>query len=139
MAQAKAWHRRLAPCGSRNEAFKSFKRAVREVKDSTVVLWVDSEDPVIGTLGTHVTGREKWDVTEISNEILHLMIQTMETWIVSDPEAMSKYYGRGFRPNTIPASSKGPAVNIFSIESPMGFQPALAIQVVDGRKEAECT
>ena len=110
-AQAKACHWRLVPCGSRNEAFKSFRRAFREMKDSTVVLLVDSEGPVIGTPGTHVTGRDKWDVTEISNEILHLMIQTMESWIVSDPEAMSKYYGQGFRRNALPASPNLEKVN----------------------------
>ena len=110
-ARAKKWRWKLVPCGSRNEAFKSFRRADREMKDSTVVLLVDSEGPVLGSPVNHVNGRDRWEVTEISNEILHLMIQTMESWIVSDPEAMSKYYGQGFRPNALPASSNLERVN----------------------------
>ena len=110
-ARAKAWHWRLVPCGSRNEAFKSFRRAYREKKDSKVVLLVDSECPVIGTPRSHVIDRDNWNLTGISDEFIHLMIQTMESWIVSDPEALSKYYGQRFRPNAIPAGSNLERVN----------------------------
>ena len=110
-AQAKAWHWRLVPCGSRNEAFKSFRRAYREMKDSTVVLLVNSESPVTGTPRSHVIDRDKWEVAGISDESIHLMIQTMESWIVSDPEEISKYYGQGFRTNALPDSSNLEKVN----------------------------
>ncbi len=110
-ARAKAWHWKLVPCGSRNEAFKYFRHAFSETNDFTVVLLVDSECSVIGTPRSHVIDRDKWDLTGISDDFIHLMIQTMESWIVSDPEAMSKYYGQGFRPNALPASSNVEKVN----------------------------
>ena len=30
------------------------------------------------------------------------MVQTMETWIVADPEALRRYYGQGFHAGALP-------------------------------------
>ena len=38
----------------------------------------------------------------MADEQIHLMVQTMETWIVADSEALIKYYGQGFRANVLP-------------------------------------
>lgn len=37
-----------------------------------------------------------------SNDVaIHLMTQTMETWILADSEALAKYYGQNFAPNAL--------------------------------------
>ncbi len=34
--------------------------------------------------------------------MVHLMIQTMETWIVADVDALANFYGQGFRDAALP-------------------------------------
>ena len=35
-------------------------------------------------------------------DTINLMVQTMETWIVADPDALSTYYGQNFNGNVLP-------------------------------------
>lgn len=37
--------------------------------------------------------------------MVHLMVQTMETWIVADADALAGYYGQGFRRAVLPRRS----------------------------------
>ena len=39
----------------------------------------------------------------ISEDSVHLMVQTMEAWIVADPDALAAYYGQGFRASALPS------------------------------------
>lgn len=38
-------------------------------------------------------------------DTVHLMVQSMETWIIADVAALNAYYGDGFRANAVPASN----------------------------------
>jgi hypothetical protein len=37
--------------------------------------------------------------------MIHLMVQTMEAWIVADPDALADYYGQRFRRNALPRTA----------------------------------
>lgn len=105
-----AW--KLVPCGSRNEAFETFKNAINTAPDVLNVLLVDSESPVINQAdshsedatfrATHLSQREPWDIQAVNPEAVHLMVQCMETWIVADPDALTSFYGQHFNANVLP-------------------------------------
>ncbi len=94
---------KVVPCGSRNETFDSFRTARREPKPGDILLLVDSEDPVSGTAIEHLRNHDKWifdcDVTE--NQV-HLMVTSMETWLVVDRGALSSQFGSKLRMSALP-------------------------------------
>ncbi len=96
------WHWRLVCCGSRNEAYKRFRNELTKRDAGIVVLLVDSEAPVDGEPAAHLTKRDVWDLHGIDEAVIHLMVQTMETWIVADRDALGGYYGQGFQENALP-------------------------------------
>ena len=99
----RGWRWRLVCCGSRNEAYQRFQNALANMEDGIVVLLVDAEDPVGGMNPVdHLTARDGWDFHGVDSDIVHLMVQTMEAWIVADPNALSIYYRQGFRANALP-------------------------------------
>ncbi len=103
----KRWQWRLVPCGGRQGAFDAFQNARRQSSAiDIIVLLVDSESAVIVTSRAgHLRQRQGdgWDLTGVSEDHIHLMVQTMEAWIVADPEALATYYGQGFRSNALPS------------------------------------
>lgn len=96
------WHWKLVCCGSRNEAYKGFRNAQASADAGIVVLLVDSEASVQLTPAGHLTWRDGWKLQESDDARIHLMVQTMETWIVADRDALGRYYGQGFHGNAIP-------------------------------------
>ena len=99
----KRWGWKLVPCGTRNEAYKGFRGARENGTADIIVLLVDSETRVVASAPTdHLTARDGWDFHGVNANLIHLMAQTMETWIVADPDALNTYYGQGFRINTLP-------------------------------------
>ena len=103
---ARLWRWNLVPCGSRGDAFKAFRRAVRGGKGGVIVLLVDSEDPVkAATFREHLERRDRWTfefASGDSDDWLHLMVRTMETWIVADRTALKDYYGNGLDESELP-------------------------------------
>lgn len=59
----------------------------------------------------HLVARDGWNFQGVNDNLIHLMVQTMETWIVADPEALRAYYGQGFRPNALPRHQNLEEVN----------------------------
>jgi hypothetical protein len=66
------------------------------------ILLVDSENPVTATPAKHLEDRDRWDVSGIADESCHLMVQTVEAWLIADPEALARFYGQGFHRNALP-------------------------------------
>ncbi len=101
------WKWKLVPCGSRRETYDAFMNARdHAADDETVVLLVDSEEPVTAaTPAMHLRARpgDRWELAGVPDDHVHLMVQTMETWIVADPGVVAGYYGQGFRVNALPA------------------------------------
>ena len=97
---------RVVPCGGRSTAFMRFRRRVMEDREEGVaLLLVDSEQRVTAaTAREHLRQRPEdgWDLDFATDDQIHLMIQTMEAWIVADKQALTKYYGDGFDENALP-------------------------------------
>jgi len=102
----KRWGWKLVACGGRQEAFDSFIWARNQAKTGEIViLLVDSEAPVTATCrADHLRQRQGdgWDLSGVPDNHIHLMVQSMEAWIVADPEALEAYYGQGFQRNALP-------------------------------------
>jgi hypothetical protein len=111
---------RVVACGSRADAFDSFRTAVRG--GEVAMLLVDSEAPVIATAqpgdAARQEEREKWlpwthlqqgdcwqkpDGTE--DWQCHLMVQCMEAWLLADRDVLKQFFGQGFKENALPPAS----------------------------------
>lgn len=103
-ARAKALHWKLVACGARNEAFRRFRNAVGNGDNATVVLLVDAEEPLPADRGPrqHLQSRDGWDLQFADEDTIHLMVQSMETWIVADLDALRTYYGQHFNGKVLP-------------------------------------
>ena len=101
-ARAKALRWKLIPCGGRDKAFQGFRNAADNGDDAIVVLLVDAEGPVNGAPRSHLESRDGWDLSFARENTINLMVQTMETWIIADPGALSTYYGQNFNGNVLP-------------------------------------
>ena len=103
-ARAKSWRWNLSCSGSRNAAFKDFEIARRRGGHTLVVLLVDAEGPVSASPRDHLSAKEGWNMGDSNDDAIHLMTQTMETWILADSEALADYYGQNFAQNALPKS-----------------------------------
>lgn len=92
-------------CGSRNNAYRDFKNALENHPNAFIVLLVDSEAPVNKTPWQHLKMRDNWDSPNVDDTHCHLMVQSMEAWLIADIAALKKYYGQGFKENAIPKNS----------------------------------
>ncbi|MBD6614359.1 DUF4276 family protein [Komarekiella sp. 'clone 1'] len=94
-------------CGSRNNAFRDFRNALKSHPAAFNVLLVDAEAPVnTQSPWEHLKIRDNWDApASVDDSYCHLMVQTMDAWFIADIETLTKYYGQGFRENVIPKNS----------------------------------
>lgn len=99
----------LVPCGDRQQAYDAFSNARDHVEEGEIViLLVNAESSVtVPTPVEHLRTRpgDGWDLNGVDEDDVHLMVQVMETWIVSDSNALAAYYGQGFRANALPSRS----------------------------------
>jgi hypothetical protein len=101
-ARARSWHWKLVCCGSRNQAHDAFTHARAAGDMGVVVLLVDAEGPVNGPTRAHLRTRDGWDLRAVDDDLVHLMVQTMEAWIAADPDRLARYYGQRFNRNVLP-------------------------------------
>lgn len=98
---------RVIPCGGRQEAFDSFCDALKNEPDAFHVLLVDAEEAVKKAPWEHLKARigDKWIAPENADEKqCQLMIVTMETWFLADPDAVKEFFKlkKGFDPTALP-------------------------------------
>ena len=98
----------LVACGSRNNAYDDFETALSKaaVADFTCLL-VDSEEPVadVDKPWDHVSQKtdDKWPrPAGADDEQLMLMTTSMETWIVTDREALKAHFGPRLSESALP-------------------------------------
>lgn len=66
------------------------------------MLLVDSEGPVEGEPRAHLYARDGWNLNDVDDRSVHLMVQTMEAWIVADVDVLRGYYGQRFNQGALP-------------------------------------
>lgn len=99
-AQGAQWS--VIPCGPRKVAFDNFEHALRDHPDAFNLLLVDSEEQVSLPPWEHLRQRDRWQIAHLPEEHCHLMVCTIEAWLIADPDALADYYGQGFRRNALP-------------------------------------
>lgn len=102
LARSKEIGWKIIVCGSRNNAFRDFKNALESHQNAFNVLLVDAEAPVNNSPWEHLNKRDNWTPPEIDDIYCHLMVQTMEAWMIADVETLKNFYGKGFKENAIP-------------------------------------
>lgn len=95
---------RVVACGSRRNAYESFKTA-HAGQDTTVLLLVDAEGPVTAeSPWQHLEIHDNWDRPDhATDDQCHLMVQIMESWFLADPQTLKTFYGQGYRPDALPS------------------------------------
>lgn len=96
---------RIVASGSRQAAFHDFCTEVKAGGEAALL--VDSEDLVKTSFGkpwNHLKKRDGWTQPPGSDDSqCHLMVVCMEAWF---QESLKTYYGKGFKPNALPANPK---------------------------------
>jgi hypothetical protein len=95
---------RIVACGSRNDAYDSFRTALD--RGERAMLLVDAEEPV-STSGPwqHLKARDGWNRPGGATDgQCHLMVQVMESWFLADADALESFYGKDFRRQELPAN-----------------------------------
>jgi hypothetical protein len=69
-----------------------------------MLLLVDSEGPLTAAPTEHIVRGDgaARELAGIADDQVHLMVEAMEAWIVSDASALSGYYGQGFQASALP-------------------------------------
>lgn len=98
---------RVVACGSRWNAYESFKTAHAAQGNKTVLLLVDAEGPVTAVTAEspwqHIKTHDGWERPDhATDDQCHLMVQIMESWFLADPRALKTFYGQGYRPDALP-------------------------------------
>jgi hypothetical protein len=97
---------RLVACGGRGAAFTDFSTAhANRCAGDYIALLVDSEDPVADTEQpwAHLKVRDNWDKPAGAHDKQVLLMTTcMETWIVSDRQALQDHYANDLQENALP-------------------------------------
>ena len=99
----------LVACGSRNDAYDDFKTAhANAASDDFICLLVDSEEPVadVEQAWQHVGqgAVDNWvKPSGATEEQLMFMTTSMETWIVTDREALKAHFGPNLNETALPA------------------------------------
>jgi hypothetical protein len=107
---------RIVACGTRADAYDSFKTAIAAGKES--MLLVDSEAPVSDDCQcgdaenwrpwVHLKTYDSWDRPAKARDAdCHLMTQCMEAWFIADRAVLEKFFGQGFNAGQLSVISAG--------------------------------
>lgn len=89
-------------CGGRQAAFEDYCTALRTHPDSINILLVDAEASVVTAPWHHLRARDGWVDPGVGDRCCHLMVQTVEAWLIADPDTLAGYYGHDFRGSSLP-------------------------------------
>jgi len=95
---------RVIACGPRNETYRHFEIALEVNAEAFNILLVDSEGPVSARPWEHLRASDRWGKPDADDSHCHLMVQTMEAWLIADVDALARFYGADFRRGAIPGN-----------------------------------
>lgn len=104
----------ISACGSRNDAYDSFRTAVRNASRSCELplLLVDSEGPVAKDVWNHLSDLDKWTKPPGADDNqAYLMIQCMESWFLADRECLGHFFGQNFNATPLPNNRDIESIN----------------------------
>ncbi len=93
---------RIIPGGSRGNTLEEYKIALRSHPEAFNILLLDSESEVALPRLEHLRRQDRWDVSALREDQCHFMVQTVEAWLLADPDALAGYYGQSFQRNLLP-------------------------------------
>lgn len=100
---------KIVACGTRRDAFDRFCIAMSQRPAGNHLLLVDAEETVeSGVPWVHVHRRpgDQWDRPPgATDDHLQFMAVCMESWLVSDRDALSRFYGQGFKAQRLPVTT----------------------------------
>lgn len=97
----------VIPCGSRQDAFEDYCRAVRARLAPTLLLLVDADEAVSSADSPwlHLARHRQWAQPRgADDESAHLMVRTTEAWLLADLDTLAEFYGPKFQKTAIPSS-----------------------------------
>ena len=98
---------RIVACGSRQNAYESFRLAL-DTQNGIPMLLVDSEESLTATCPWEHLRRRTGDGWErpsgATSDHCHLMVQVMESWFFADISALESFFGQGFQKSALPAN-----------------------------------
>ncbi len=101
----------LIACGGRGATYGAFGHALTQYAEAFNVLLVDAEDPVTAVSPwQHLRERDGWDPLGAADQQCHLMIATMEAWLIADRPRLKEFYGKGFKESALPRNPNVEAV-----------------------------
>lgn len=132
LARKKRIKWKLMPCGGGSSAYGDFIHAIGQFPNSTVILLVDSEGPVNNSPKDYLTRQHAaWDLVDVAEENIHLMVQTMEAWFMADKDVLIEVFGPKFNVNKLPQRA-----NIEDIPKPdLKNKLKTMTRAIDRRKE----
>jgi hypothetical protein len=102
VARSKRVKWQIIACGPRTKAFSAFEMALATHPEAYNILLVDAEGPVHTPPWQHLQNRDNWRVSDMDDQHCHLMVHTMEAWLIADREALAHFYGPGFGAGALP-------------------------------------
>lgn len=100
---------RIVTCGSKFLTFKDFLSGVKVHKNSFVSFLIDSDEAISDAESVKAfleRQNSSWHLISVRDEQCHVMVQVMESWFLADRDALSEYYGQGFRIAVIPQNPR---------------------------------
>jgi len=92
----------IVACGSARNTVEDYQNALKRHRDAINFLLVDSDGPVALPAVEHLQTNGGFDVSGMPPGLVHLMVQVMEAWILSDRDALERFYGDGFNATALP-------------------------------------
>jgi len=93
----------ITACGARNRAYRGVVNSIENYPNAFNVLLVDSEGAMNfgDNKWAYLKNRDGWSDCSATEDQCHLMVQTMEAWFLADAVSLNRYYGNGFKANSI--------------------------------------
>ena len=97
---------KIVACGTRNEAFKDFCLGLK-AKSEDAILLIDSEGLIaMDSKVKHLRQNDKWSgIKDMMEDKIFFMVVMMESWFLSDIDALKKFFGNEFDETKIPKQS----------------------------------